>query len=1238
MTKSSTKELSTPFKDPKQEFQSSRKHFKTLSLDESRSHELNLFYDLEEYSKEEVTEIMAKPMEQYMSAITSKTDGDVKVAIQEMAKYSKNGTMEHREQGDVNNVKDPTTPKIAHSKNKGKPLKKLTILSLVHLFNEGDIEQKLRDSTKGTLKTLRIKNEGASVSVMPLSTKLNLGLGELAHTKLIVELVDRTVKYSKGIVENILVGDEKIIFKSVKPASNLIKRVYMLNLRERMELDLEARLMGETLVLNRSVDPLNGDYIELNDLNEPLELRRDQVDDLMPTIEKDIDAYHDEGMDDVIVGKIFFREIRIKARRFVGMITIYKGNEEVTYQIVRSHPRFKHHTNVQCNQITTLLKVSDKDKMNEISHSYQKLKRFYKGFLNLGLDFIRVPSIEGVAHTRDRKRYAYLMLHDYWIGGVRLPILCWLWDQMGMPTQCDMLCDTFIVEEDEEEDKEGEKEASKMGSNSEAPVYVEIDDVVKSDLKSTARSEPKCKDMKDTSKVNNNVNNANANGGNGGNGRNGRNNRCFYKTFLACNPRDYDGKGYAVALTRWIEKMEFVIENSGCVKNQKVKYAASSFINKALTWWNTQVQANGREAAIGMSWVDFKALLVEEFCPSHEMKKLESGFWNHTMIGANHAGYTDRFHELAKLVPHLGTPESKCIGRYINGLPPQIRGMLRETPPTTIQSAIIKARILTDEAARYGSLARSSKKSKEVEETSKQGGSWKDNKKAKVGKGFVVIEPSRNENMGSYPKCAKCSAYHPEGGPCRMCYNCQKLSHFASNCQAPVRHMVPVSIVRMENNQRNNGNQARGRAFSVNAVDALQDPNVVIEEANGKKEEVDRIIRDCKLELVNPLFTIDLIPLGHGSFHVIVGWIGYLRIRIDDLFNQLQGARYFSKIDLRSGYHQLRVHEEDIPKTAFRTRYGQFKFMVMSFGLTNVPAVFMDLMNQTKEEHEVYLKLVLELLKNEMLYAKFSKFEFWLQEVHFLSHVVNHNGIHVDPIYCDVSNQGLCYVLMQGGKDEEKLDHLKMVVKFEVLIEKKKMYSLGLMRFDWWIWFLMRHLEELEMKNLIFLEGLKEEALMEFMVELFEDDENVHKSPVIVNTPTHDMLSGFASGGLIIVIAIAICKKDGVQDVKTVVGCIGLLKLEFEDEPLEIPYSYQEEAEHRRVMQELHVENFVQKRKRRKDKVEEDHQRSSFQTPLAHLDDPTTSCKVESPLYSEIKGNVGKKNVVCIIVVWMVNM
>ncbi|GJS63883.1 putative reverse transcriptase domain-containing protein [Tanacetum coccineum] len=119
--------------------------------------------------------------------------------------------------------------------------------------------------------------------------------------------------------------------------------------------------------------------------------------------------------------------------------------------------------------------------------------------------------------------------------------------------------------------------------------------------------------------------------------------------------------------------------------------------------------------------------------------------------------------------------------------------------------------------------------------------------------------------------------------------------------------------------------------------------------------------------------------------------------RIDDLFDQLQGSSVYSKIDLRSGYHQLRVREEDILKTAFRTRYGHYEFQVMPFGLTNAPTVFMDLMNRNKKEHKEHLKAVLELLKKEKLYAKFSKCEFWIPKVQFLGHVIDSQGIHVDP-------------------------------------------------------------------------------------------------------------------------------------------------------------------------------------------------------------------------------------------------
>ncbi|KAL0546749.1 hypothetical protein IC582_016662 [Cucumis melo] len=139
---------------------------------------------------------------------------------------------------------------------------------------------------------------------------------------------------------------------------------------------------------------------------------------------------------------------------------------------------------------------------------------------------------------------------------------------------------------------------------------------------------------------------------------------------------------------------------------------------------------------------------------------------------------------------------------------------------------------------------------------------------------------------------------------------------------------------------------------------------------------------------------------------------------IDDLFDQLQGATIFSKINLRSGYHQLRIKDSDILKTTFRSRYGHYKFIVMSFGLMNAPAMFMDLMNKVfkdllgtfiivfiddiliyskkEAEYEEHLRMVLETLQANKFYAKFSKCEFWLKQVSFLGHVVSKDGVSAD--------------------------------------------------------------------------------------------------------------------------------------------------------------------------------------------------------------------------------------------------
>ncbi|GJW58797.1 putative reverse transcriptase domain-containing protein [Tanacetum coccineum] len=479
---------------------------------------------------------------------------------------------------------------------------------------------------------------------------------------------------------------------------------------------------------------------------------------------------------------------------------------------------------------------------------------------------------------------------------------------------------------------------------------------------------------------------------------------CSYKEFLACNPKEYDGKGSVVVVTRWIEKIKFVHDMSGCSIDQKVKYTAGSFVGKTLTC----------------------------FSPSHEMQKLESELWNHAMVGAGYAVYTDRFHELARMVV--------------------------ATEPKTIQKALQIFGALTNEAVRNGSIKKVEKR-RNVGEPSKDKNGRDDNKRTRTGNVFsTTVNPVGRENTGTWPKCTTCNSYHAPGGPCRACFNCNRPGHLARDCRGVPRNVNHV-------NARNPtvkacyecGSTDHVRAFMLGAEESRQDPNIMTGMFTLNNHFVTTLFdsgadyRVAKLEIEGHVFDIDLIPFGHGSFDVVIGmdWLSkykaeivchekvvmiplpddnvlrVLRERPEEKARLLMSAkasdkkqeeivvvRDFPKVfpDDLSGLPPIWEIEFRIELTPGATPVAKSPYRLAPSKLKELSGQLKELQDKgfiipssspwgasTQEEHVEHLRLVLELLKKEKLYAKFSKCEFWLREVQFLGHVINGNGIHVDP-------------------------------------------------------------------------------------------------------------------------------------------------------------------------------------------------------------------------------------------------
>ncbi|GJW48190.1 putative reverse transcriptase domain-containing protein [Tanacetum coccineum] len=402
---------------------------------------------------------------------------------------------------------------------------------------------------------------------------------------------------------------------------------------------------------------------------------------------------------------------------------------------------------------------------------------------------------------------------------------------------------------------------------------------------------------------------------------------------------------------------------------------------------------------------------MEEYCPDDEVQKLELEFWNHKMVESDIDGHTARFHELARLVPHMVTLESQCVNRYIQGLAPEIKPYVTSSEPATIQGAISMANHLTTDGIKDGLFKKKENAGNKRRSNDQNMNEESDRKRDKELEElcFNALEQGKGKSYAvNIRSVVKFNFRHfgleleghtfiidliPFGyGNFDVIVGIDWLTKLRSKivCYEKIVQ-IPLSNgdILEVHRERPEGILKQLKTMKVNEP-KLKDIPIVRKFPGVFPEDLSGLPPSREVE-----FHIDLIP---GAYRLITIKNHYPLPRIDDLFSQLQGSRYFSKIDLRSGYHQLRVHEEVIPKTPFQTRYEHFEFTIMPFGLTNTPA--------SKEEHEVHLKLILELLEKEKLFWKFSNANFGYKR----------QGTDDFIVYCDASNQGFGCVLMQRNK------------------------------------------------------------------------------------------------------------------------------------------------------------------------------------------------------------------------------